>query len=152
MFGDGEIPRVPRFTTPAASGDALVFTGGTGFVPTLSVNRSVASLTFGSSASSFVLGGTGIYTLTAAGGIVNNSVGNDQTIGNAGYGLTVTSGGNLAINSVIANNTGGTVGSFSTSLSNGNQMLSWTVVPERNLASLLLLGGSVPLRRRRDRR
>ena len=116
---------------PAASGDALIFTGGTRLVPTLSVNRSVASLTFSSTASSFVLGGTGIYTLTASGGIVNSSVTNDQTINNAlvfgtaqtwatnagrlwlngnidnaGFGLTVSSAGTTTISGLLSGSGG----------------------------------------------
>ncbi len=92
---------------PALSGDALIFTGSSWLLPTLSENRSVASLTFNSAASSFTLGGTGIYTLTASGGIVNSSVSNVQTINNnLVFGTTqtwATNAGSMEINGNIAN-------------------------------------------------
>ncbi|MEO7099133.1 MAG: autotransporter-associated beta strand repeat-containing protein [Luteolibacter sp.] len=92
---------------PAASGDALIFTGSLRLSPTLAANRSVASITFNSSASSFVLGGTGVYTLTASGGIANSSVSNVQTINNslvlANSQTWSTNAGTLVLNGGINN-------------------------------------------------
>jgi len=42
-------------------------------------------------------------------------------------------------------------GNFSTTTSNGNQVLNWTAVPEPNLTSLILIGSSLLLRRRREK-
>jgi fibronectin-binding autotransporter adhesin len=90
-----------------ASGDSLVFTGSLRLAPTLSVNRSIGSITFSSTASSFVLGGVGVYTLNSASGIVNNSVSNVQTISNSlvlganqNWGTNV---GTLVLNGNISN-------------------------------------------------
>ncbi|MEP3211788.1 MAG: autotransporter-associated beta strand repeat-containing protein [Luteolibacter sp.] len=81
---DNEVLNGANWSTgnaPALTGDALIFTGSSWLLPTLSSSRSVTSVTFNSAASSFTLGGGGTYTLTASGGIVNSSS-NLQTINN----------------------------------------------------------------------
>ena len=84
------------------SGDTLVFSGSAGLLPQLAADLTVASISFGSAAQAFTLGGAGIYTINS--GITNSSA-STETLNNgiklgANQSWSATSG-NLIFNGAV---------------------------------------------------
>lgn len=82
--GDGNINTAGNWS-PAqapAKDDVLIFAGSTSLAPQRASNLSLGAINFASGAAAFTIGGAGVYTLTTATAVTNNST-SLQTINNS---------------------------------------------------------------------
>jgi len=106
---------------PGYVGDSLTFAGTTRLTPNLQANYSVPTITFDSTAGSFVIGSAGFGLTLTGGGVINNSA-SAQTfnlpITTAAAGIFTAEAGDLTLEQAVTNagNAVTVAGSFNTTI------------------------------------